>query len=356
MPAYKDKNNGKWFCKFYYKDWQGKTKQKWKRGFRTKKDALQFEREFLCSRDTGPDMTFAHLYNLYMQDMSARLKESTILIKKQIIETKILPYFNCMKLNEIEACTIRRWQNELLSSQKHYSATYIKSIQNQLSALFNYAEKYYGLTANPCHKAGSIGKSKADHINFWTLEEYLQFREGFSKESDAYYCFETLYWTGMREGELLALTCGDISWSNPQIHVSKTYQRLRGKDYITTPKTPKSIRDIPIPQFLCDELRQYTTSKNLSENDRIFPFSKYYLLRELSKACEKTQVKRIRIHDIRHSHVSLLINEGFDAMIIAERVGHEKVSTTLNTYSHLFPSRQASLVSSLENLEEKRKK
>lgn len=160
----------------------------------------------------------------------------------------------------------------------------------------------------------------------------------------------------MREGELLALTCGDISWNSSQIHISKTYQRLRGKDYITTPKTQKSIRDVPIPQFLCDELRQYTTSKNLSENDRIFPFSKYYLLRELSKSCEKTQVKRIRIHDIRHSHVSLLINEGFDAMIIAERVGHEKVSTTLNTYSHLFPSRQASLVSSLENLEEKLKK
>lgn len=349
MPAFKDKNTGKWFAKFYYRDWQGNNKQKWKRGFATKKEALEFEREFLEQQSGNPDMTFQNLYDIYMEDMSGRLKASSLSHKRNIYETKILPFFGKMPINEIKATHVRKWQNEMM---KHgYKDTYLKSINNQLSCIINYAKRFYDLNTNPCGKAGSMGKSNAEEMDYWTLDEYLTFREAVKDKPVSYICFEVLYWTGMREGELLALTAEDISLDGKFISVNKTYSRSKGKDVITTPKTKKSKRKIPITDFLCNELKEYMNSRYmLRPDDRLFPCTKSFLLHEMIRGCKTSAVKRIRVHDIRHSHASLLINQGCDALVIADRLGHEKVSTTLNTYSHLFPHKQASLVSSLERL------
>lgn len=155
----------------------------------------------------------------------------------------------------------------------------------------------------------------------------------------------------MHEGELLALTAADIDLVAKQIDINKTYQRLHGEDIITTPKTRKSKRKVPIPDFLCKELQEYMDSRYmLVPNERLFPITKSFLSHEMERGCKNTGVKRIRIHDIRHSHASLLINQGCDALILADRLGHEKVSTTLNTYSHLFPHKQQELVDNLEQL------
>lgn len=164
-------------------------------------------------------------------------------------------------------------------------------------------------------------------------------------------CFEVLYWTGIREGELLALTSANIDFDNKLIDINKTYQRLQSKDIITTPKTRKSKRKVPIPAFLCDELREFISTRYMITHDeRLFPITKSYLSHEMIRGCKNTGVKKIRIHDIRHSHASPLINQGCDALILAGRLGHEKVSTTLNTYSHLFPHKQQELVNNLEQL------
>ena len=351
MPAYKDNKTGKWFCKFYYTDWQGNNRQKWKRGFATKKEALAYERDFLEKQSANPDMTFQNLYELYMEDMTARLKQSTILTKKHICETHILPFFGKKPINEIKASDVRRWQNQLMNSPKEYSKTYLKTINNQLTCMINYAKRFYDLNTNPCGQAGSIGQAKAEEMDYWTYDEYIAFREGIKDKPLSYICFQVLYWTGMREGELLALTAADIDLDTKQIDINKTYQRLHGEDIITTPKTRKSKRKVPIPDFLCQELQEYITSRYmLAPNERLFPITKSFLSHEMERGCKKTGVKRIRIHDIRHSHASLLINQGCDALILADRLGHEKVSTTLNTYSHLFPHKQQELVSNLEQL------
>lgn len=350
MPAYKDKT-GKWFCKFYYTDWQGNNRQKWKRGFATKKEALAYERDFLEKQSANPDMTFQNLYELYMEDMTARLKQSTILTKKHICETHILPFFGKKPINEIKASDVRRWQNQLMNSPKGYSKTYLKTINNQLTCMINYAKRFYDLNTNPCGQAGSIGQAKAEEMDYWTYDEYIAFRGGIKDKPLSYICFQVLYWTGMREGELLALTAADIDLVAKQIDINKTYQRLRGEDIITTPKTRKSKRKVPIPDFLCQELQEYMDSRYmLAPNEKLFPITKSFLSHEMERGCKKTGVKRIRIHDIRHSHASLLINQGCDALILADRLGHEKVSTTLNTYSHLFPHKQQELVSNLEQL------
>ena len=352
MPAYKDEKTGKWFAKFYYTNWQGIKKQKWKRGFATKKEALGFERDFLEKQSANPDMTFQNLYEIYMEDMAARLKQSTLLTKKAVLQTHILPFFGSKPINEIKASDVRRWQAKLMSSPNNYSQTYLKKINTELNSIINYAKRFYDLNTNPCGKAGTIGKAKAEEMDYWTYDEYIAFREGVKDKPLSYICFEILYWTGMREGELLALSPADIDLDNKTISINRTYQRIEGKDVFTSPKTRKSKRKIPIPDFLCQELSDYIQSRYMLDADeRLFPVTKSYLSHEMIRGCKNTGVKKIRIHDIRHSHASLLINQGCDALMLADRLGHEKVSTTLNTYSHLFPHKQQELVHSLESLQ-----
>ena len=352
MPAYKDEKTGKWFAKFYYTNWQGIKKQKWKRGFATKKEALGFERDFLEKQSANPDMTFQNLYEIYMEDMAARLKQSTLLTKKAVLQTHILPFFGSKPMNEIKASDVRRWQAKLMSSPNNYSQTYLKKINTELNSIINYAKRFYDLNTNPCGKAGTIGKAKAEEMDYWTYDEYIAFREGVKDKSLSYICFEVLYWTGMREGELLALSPADIDLDNKTISINRTYQRIEGKDVFTSPKTRKSKRKIPIPDFLCQELSDYIQSRYMLDADeRLFPVTKSYLSHEMIRGCKNTGIKKIRIHDIRHSHASLLINQGCDALMLADRLGHEKVSTTLNTYSHLFPHKQQELVHSLESLQ-----
>ena len=351
MPAYKDGKTGTWFSKFYYTNWQGIKKQKWKRGFATKKEALAFERDFLEKQSANPDMTFHNLYDIYIEDMTARLKQSTLLTKKSVLKTHILPFFGNKPINEIKASDVRKWQAKLMSSPENYSQTYLKKINTELNSIINYARRFYDLNTNPCGKAGSIGMANAEEMDYWTYDEYIAFREGIRNKPLSYICFEVLYWTGIREGELLALTPADIDYDNKLIDINKTYQRLHGNDVITTPKTKKSKRKVPIPDFLCDELNEFISTRYMIELDeRLFPVTKSYLSHEMVRGCKNTGVKKIRIHDIRHSHASLLINQGCDALILADRLGHEKVSTTLNTYSHLFPHKQQELVNNLEQL------
>lgn len=247
MKAQKDGDKGTWKIQFYYRDWQGANKKKYKRGFKTKGEAEKWAREFLQKQNADLDMCVEQFLDLYYEDMKNRLRESTMRTKKYIIDLKILPYFGKKKMNEIKASDIRLWQNELM--KQGYAATYLKTVNNQLAALFNYAMKYYDLQNNPCRRAGSIGKSKADEMKFWTKQEFKQFLDGVSDKWQSYIAFQTLYWTGMRIGELMALTYNDIDLEKRTVSINKSYQRFNERDVITPPKTPKSNRIVNIPMI-----------------------------------------------------------------------------------------------------------
>ena len=267
--------------------------------------------------------------------------------KKFIIDLKIIPYFKKKNMNEIKVSDIRAWQNALM--KKGYSETYLKTVNNQLSAIFNYAVRYYDLKDNPCRKAGSIGKSHAGEKEFWTKQEFKQFLVTVENKPETKMAFLLLYWTGMRIGELLALTYNDIDLEKRTISVNKSYQRIEGRDIITPPKTPKSKRIITIPPFLTEELKEYTSHLyGIMADERMFRFTKSYMEHEIIRGIKASGVKRIRLHDIRHSHASLLVEMGFTPLAIAERLGHEKIETTLNTYSHLYPNKQGELADKLE--------
>lgn len=342
MSAVKDKKTGKWIARFYFTDVKGEKNQHFKRGFSTKREALEYEREFLSKSSLTVDMTFQSLYELYLEDISVRLRKHTIISKQYMIELKILPFFKKMKLSKITPIVIRKWQNDLLNlknpfSGKKYSQTYIKTINNQLVAIFNYAVKYHNLKENPCHKAGSIGKKNADEMQIWSVEEFEDFINLLKKKPLSYAGFQTLFWTGLRIGELLALTREDINLEKKTLRVNKSYQRINGQDVITDPKTPKSKRIIDIPDNLTIMLSEYIKKIYDCDNKtRLFPATKSIFEHDMITYSKKANVKKIRIHDLRHSHASFLINNNVNILAIANRLGHEKIETTLNTYSHLY--------------------
>lgn len=171
MPAYYDENKKTWYCKFYYTDWQGQRKQKLKRGFKLQREAKEWERLFLEKLQGTPDMTFQALYELYMEDASHRLRENSVNGKKNIFKNRILPYFKDKPINAITPADIRLWQNKQI--EKGYSDAYLDRIQNTLTTIFNYAVQFYNLPANPCIKAGHMGK-RTRSMNFWTLEQFNQ--------------------------------------------------------------------------------------------------------------------------------------------------------------------------------------
>ena len=354
MPVYQDDKAKTWYVKCYYTDYTGTKRQRKKRGFKLQRDAKEWERNFLETQQIDLTMTFENFVKIYNEDMKHRLREHTYIQKQYVINKKLLPFFGKLPVSQITPAHIRKWQNELISyrddNDKPYSETYLRTINNQIAAIMNYAVRYYNLKENPCRKAGSIGKGHADEMDFWTTDEFKKFLEKISDKQQARAGFLTLYYTGLRIGELLALEYADIDFDGCKLTVNKSYQRIGNRDVITPPKTPKSIRVISIPKFLRDELRTYTDCLyDLHKHDRIFPCTKFFFEHEMIRGTKDGEVRRIRLHDIRHSHASLLIELGFSPIAIAERLGHEKVETTLNTYSHLFPHRRDEVAEKLQN-------
>ena len=231
MAVYKEPKTNTWRVIYRYTDWNGERKQSQKRGFQTKREAQSWEREQLNKLGSDLDMTFRSFVAHYEEDRRSRIKDSTWESKEHIIRTKLLPYFGKLKMSSITPQQIVRWQNELINYRDKdgapYSPVYLKSIQNQISAIFNHAVRYYNLKENPCKKAGSMGKKKNREMAFWTKEEYLQFIDAMMDKPLSFYAFEMLYWCGIREGELLALTPADFDFERQTVTINKSYQRIR---------------------------------------------------------------------------------------------------------------------------------
>ena len=357
MPVYKDSERGTWYASFDYINWQGERKRKKKRGFKLKREAEDFEREFLLKNAGSPDMTFGSLLELYFDDCAGRVRNSTLETKKNMIETHISPHFERRIISEIDKSDIRRWQNAMLKkinpkTRKAYAPTYLRSINSQLSAVLNFAVEYYKLPQNPCSRVKAIGKKRADEMRFWTLD---QFNEVIVYEDKPafYLAFMMLYWGGMREGELLALTPRRILDATHAIDIKETYKREHGKDILDATKSPNSVRKVTLPCFVFDELKNYMNLLyGLGQDDRIFYFTRSALNKELDRIIQLAGIKKdsdedIRVHDLRHSHVALLIELGYRTHAIAGRIGDTPAEVD-RTYAHLYPNKGQHIALELE--------
>lgn len=221
-------------------------------------------------------------------------------------------------------------------------------MQAELSAIFNHAVKYYELPKNSAVIAGPLGQHQSGEMKFWTKDEYMHFIPTMANKTYSYIAFELLYCCGIRMGELLALTPGDFDFERNKMSITKSLQRISGRDVITKPKTKKSICVISMPKVGAQETKDFLDSiYGLKSNDRIFVLSKSYLHHEMDRGVKESGVKRIRIHDLRHSQVSLLIDMGFSAVAIGNRVGHESAEITYR-YAHMMPSVQDEMAEALD--------
>lgn len=352
MSVSKDPKRGTYYVQCRYKDWAGESKKKTKRGFKTEKEARQWEYEFMKRMEGAPTMLFSEFYEVYAEDTKMRLRRTTRETKANMIENKILPFLGHKRVNKITALDILNWENELMamrtSNGLEYSQTYLHSICNQLSAMLNHAVRYYGLESNPMAKVGKIGSKQADEMSFWTKDEYLRFSREVMDKPQSFIAFELLYWCGLRLGEMLALTPADFDFKSNRLSVTKSCQRMHGEDVITALKTPKSVRTIVMPSFLVNEVIDFMKCiPDLREFDRLVPATKSFLHHEMDRGAKAAKVKRIRIHDLRHSHVSLLIELEYSPLAIADRLGHESTEVTMR-YAHLFSNKQEDMADDLE--------
>lgn len=336
MAGYiKKEDSGLYSIQFYYKDYSGQTKRKRKCGFKTMKEAKAWRDEFIRKEQADIDMSFSSLYELYKEDIYGNLRESTIYTKTHIIEMHILPYFKDDKVGNIDALKIQRWQNEI--KKKGFSETYLRTINSQLDAIFNYAVKFYRLSVNPCIAVGIMGKKKSGNIAVWAEDEMKRFLDTFENEPELYYAFYFFYVTGIRLGELLALNVGDINFEEKYVTITKSFSRVHKEDILSLPKTDASTRKVYLSDTVLDKMKTYINMLyGRTKKDRLFLVSKTCLERAIKSGAKKAGLKAIRIHDLRHSHASLLIAKHADIASISKRLGHKRVSTTLDTYSHMF--------------------
>lgn len=345
MPVYRDEKRNTWYCKFYYKDYTGTRKQKCKRGFARKSDAAVYERDFLLRLSGSADVTFKTLRESYIDYKRTRVKASTLRNLEYCLTGQIAPYFDSKPIRDISPADVLQWQNELINSAR--KETTINKINSRLVDVFNYGVKYFGLPKNPCIESVGRQKRDSDSIDFWTLDEYRAF---ISHASDIEYriIYELLFYTGMRIGELRALTLSDIDFGQNTIRIDKTLPR--GADEATTPKTMNSVRTVSIPGEVMAELRDYTTRiYDLTPTNRLFFVEYQTIARYKNAICQKYNLRQIRIHDLRHSHVSLLINLDCSIMMIADRIG-DTAATVQSTYAHLYPEKKDAVLEKLEKI------
>ncbi|WP_051586414.1 site-specific integrase [Selenomonas sp. AE3005] len=207
----------------------------------------------------------------------------------------------------------------------------MRQINIQLNAVFNYAVKYYDLAKNPTKAVDTIGKRQKRQA-FGSLEEFSKVIAQVDKP-ELKLAYLLLFYSGMRIGELLALSPADFDFTAGTINISKSVMMSTGK--VTTPKTPYSVRVVSMPPALMKEVQDYI-NHFMEPPERIFTYSQKVYRDYLKRYAIKAGVPPIHVHDLRHSHASYLIHNNVPVTTISRRLGHANASVTLSVYSHMY--------------------
>ena len=343
MPAYKDAARNTWFVKFRYTDWQGIRKETTRRGFATKRDAKAFEEEFKRKISGSSNMTFECLYDIYLDDRKKNTKQSTISSIEYTAHNHLLDSLGKIPLSDITPNVIRKWQNKLAT--KGLSPSTMKQINRRLYAILNFAVKYYGVSNNPMSVTGTQGHYEK-RIDYWSKEDFDTFYAALKRPIDKT-LFLTLYYTGMRIGEALALTFADFDYDNASLTINKTMNHET--HIITQPKTLASNRVCSIPTLVRDSIKNLK-DKLPYDDGAIFPISYKVVYDHYKLAIKKSGVKSLPIHSLRHAHVSQLIAMGIPITAISKRIGHSSPQITLSVYAHAESDSDEKIAQMLENI------
>lgn len=341
MPAYKDTKRGTWYVKFRYTDWQGQRKETTKRGFATKREAKDYEEEYKRKLAGQSRMTFASLYEIYLDDRKKNTKNSNVISIDATARKHLLEPLGNLPLSDITPNVIRTWQNGIAA--KKLAPSTMKQINRRLSAILTFAVKYYGMSSNPMVITGMQGQYDK-RIDYWTKEEFDAFYNALSHPVDKP-LFMVLYYTGMRIGEALALTTADFDPVNGTLRVCKTKAR---NGEITTPKTNAGNRTVTLPTHVRDMLKDFVDHLPY-ESGEIFAMSYNLVQSHHISAVKKSGVRFLPMHTLRHAHVSSLISAGVPITAISKRVGHSSPEITLSVYAHADADSDKKIADLLEN-------
>lgn len=349
-------NQGRYYYSVRYIDSDGRSKQKkvestvWK----TKREALKAENEFLLSLGQLQidDLTYVELYELYLSSRKNQIKERSIQTYMDAHDYQILPEFGKSLVSKITKDQIRRWQRSLVN--KGYSNSYLVTVQAVFKRVLIWGERNDLIIKNPFTIEYSRLAKTRNEMNYFTLEEFNVFSSVIDDEVDLL-IFNILYWCGLRKGELQALSINDIDLKSGTLYVRHNYDYRNHK--LTTPKNINSNREVMLTTHLIGALKHhmlhlskytgFTRSRFLFGYDK--PISSTTLERKKNLYCKLAKVKQIRIHEFRHSHVSLLVNNGVSDFDISKRLGHSRDMVN-NTYSHWFKENQIKLVDKLNSM------
>ena len=360
------KDGRKWIFQTRYKDLNGKIKKYKSKKFFTKKEAQEAERVFFLNLDKyrpDNDMTFKDLYLAFYEYQEDKVKETTLHTYKD--RMRYMALLDNVKVKEFNLQHYELWRKKIL--EYNLSTRTRNYIYKFLKTIMNFGTKWYGLNFNhiyPKMTNFTDPNERKKEMKFWTFDEFNKF---ISVEDDLMYktFFKTLYFCGLRKGEIRALNWHDIDFKNNTLSVNKGISdNVNGKRYIiSSPKTPTSNRTLPLPKDVINDLKElkeyYMDFTNFKEEWFVFggslPIGDDSIRRRKNNNCKLAGVKEIRIHDFRHSCASLLISQGADITMVAKFLGHSKIDETLNTYSHMFQNKLTNIITIIDNLNDKAK-
>lgn len=361
MAVKKDSKTGKWYYYGKYRDPFGKIIQYKKRGFDGQRIAKKAESEFLlkATKEKRSSYTFKDLTILFLDYKKNRVKPRTYYDYENYIESQFCIFFE-IKLYNFNVILLQKWQQDIID--KNYSNSYTLSIQKMLNSILSFGVKKMLIQNNPFNYLDYVKHTnkQVKQIQFFTFDQYKKFR---SVIDDKYYAlvFDTLYWTGMRLGELQARKWDDINWEEGSIIIRSNYDS-RNKTITMSSKNGKN-RVVYLNKILINELKEhynkmkdsdvfsnqsyvYGLTKPIPQNSIANNKRKYITL---YNETHNDKLPMIRLHDFRHSHVSLLINKGIDSFTISERLGHSKEMVE-RVYGHMFPDNKKKVVDLLNSL------
>ncbi len=354
-----------WYAKINYVDpITKKSTQKVKRGFATQREAKAYEVEFRSEIQKNgfnplinPKASFLSVYEAYQRHIICReLREDTIETKTSIINHYILPFFEKYTIGDIDELVLTEWKKFVRSCKtkegEPLSETYQYSIQVQLNCILNFAVKRGYIQCTPMLDLKNLGAKNAEEHEIWTVDEFDRFANEAMKRPRTYYLYLIYFWCGLRRSEGLCINLSDVVFEDDGFCYLKVTKSLTKKQQDGITKNSTSVRRLYLPQFLTDELKEYIdTLYDPKPTDKLFPVSRHIMYNDFAVACKAAGVKQIRIHDLRHSYASLLINSKcYSSTDIAHQLGHSSSNITMRTYAHMLEPTKLSIAKTLDDI------